>query len=210
MRTDYHMSGLPFVVDPHNTPRDNGHQIDWANVGERYRDTAGGTITVGVGGAAADATTVPVTALPVALPSGTTLDFGGKKFATLTADAAVGATSITVRALATALIAGDVATKAGTGKKRLPAGTVVGTLLGSGKISPRVVTTNPAVGIMATAAVEDEPFAAATGYGIFLGGVFYENLLPDASAGTLASAIKTELNANGTGFAFRTYTDNRG
>jgi hypothetical protein len=134
-RVDYQLSGLPFVVDPHNTPRDNGHQIDWANVSDDYLNEAG--------------------------------------------------------------------------RKVLPAGTVVGTLLGSGKISPRVVTTNPAVGIMATAAVEGEDSAAATGYGIFLGGVFYENLLPDESGGTLPSAIKTELNANGTGFAFRTYSDDR-
>lgn len=208
MRTDYNLSGLPFVVDPHNTPRDNGHQIDWANVGEQYRDT-GGIVTVGTGGAGADATTVPVVALPVALPSGAVLDFGGKKFATLTAAADEGATSITVRALATALVAGDVATKSGTGKKKLPAGTAIGTLLGDGKISPRVVTTNPAVGLLATAAVEGEEFAAATGYGIFIGGVFYENMLPDAVSGTLPSAIKTELNANGTGFAFRTYSDDR-
>lgn len=136
-RTDYTMSGLPFVVDPHNTPRDNGHQIDWANVADGYKDA--------------------------------------------------------------------------NGKKVLPAGTVVGTLLGGGKISPRVVTTNPAVGLLATAAVEGEDFAAATGYGIFIGGVFYENLLPDATGSpkTLPSAVKTELNANGTGFAFRAYSDNR-
>ena len=137
-RTDYNLSGLPFVVDPHNTPRDNGHQIDWANVADTYKNTAG--------------------------------------------------------------------------KKVLPAGVAVGSLLGGGKVSPRVALTNPAIGFLATAAVEGESFAAATGYGLFLGGVFFENLLPDATGTpkTLASAIKTELNASGTGVAFRTYTDTRG
>jgi hypothetical protein len=137
-RTDYNLSGLPFVVDPHNTPRDNGHQIDWENVDDAYKNA--------------------------------------------------------------------------DGKKVLPAGTAIGRLLGGGKISPRVVTTNPAVGLLATAAVEGEDSAAATGYGIFIGGVFFENLLPDAAGGppkTLDADIKTELEENGTGFAWRTYSDNR-
>lgn len=137
-RTDYFLSSLPFVVDPHNTPRDFGHQIDWANVASGYLNA--------------------------------------------------------------------------NGKKQLPAGTVVGTLLGTGKISPRVVTTNPAVGILATTAIEGEESAAATGYGIFTGGVFLENMLPDATGGppkTLASAVKTELNANGAFFVFRNYSDTR-
>jgi|SRR5919205_1219171 hypothetical protein len=134
-RTDYNLSGLPFVVDPHNTPRDNGHQIDWANVGNGYKNSAG--------------------------------------------------------------------------KKVLPAGTAVGTLLGSGKISPRVADTNPAVALLATTAIEDEDSAAASGYGVFLGGVFYENMLPDASGGVLPADIKAELAEAGTGFAWRTYSDDR-
>ena len=134
-RTDYNLSGLPFVVDPHNTPRDHGHQIDWENVDDAYQNDAG--------------------------------------------------------------------------KKVLPAGVAVGTLLGDGKVSPRVVTTNPAVGLLATTAIEGEGFAAATGYGLFIGGVFLENMLPDAVDGVLPEDIKTELNENGTGFAFRTYVDSR-
>ena len=52
-----------------------------------------------------------------------------------------------------------------TGKKYIPAGTVCGELIsaGAGTISPRVVTTNPATCILATAAYEDDPTAAATG-----------------------------------------------
>lgn len=137
-RTNLNLSGLPFVVDPHNTPRDNGHQIDWANVADTYKNASG--------------------------------------------------------------------------KKVLPAGTVVGSLLGAGKISPRVATTNPAIGLLQTAAIEDEETAAATGYGIFRGGVFYENLLPDATGGPpkrLAAAVVSELNASGTGYSFMDYTDTR-
>lgn len=97
------------------------------------------------------------------------------------------------------------------GKKIVYAGTVVGELLGTGKISPRVVTTNPAIGIIETNAVQDETFAALSGYGVLIGGHFYENLLPDATGTpkTLAATVKTELNANGFAFSFEPYGDNR-
>ena len=100
-----------------------------------------------------------------------------------------------------------------TGKKVLPAGTVVGELLGTGKVSPRVVTTNPAMGFLLQTAVEDSPAAASSGVGVMLGGPVYEALLPDAS-GTprvLAAAIKTELAAavTSTGFSFHVYEDLR-
>lgn len=98
-----------------------------------------------------------------------------------------------------------------TGKKVLPAGTVVGDLLGSGKVSPRVVTTNPAMGILETSATEGEPHAALSGYGVIIGGHLLANLLPDATGtpAVLAAAVVTELNAAGTGFAFSQYNDAR-
>ena len=101
-------------------------------------------------------------------------------------------------------------TNSATGKKWVPAGTAVGTLLGSGKASPRVVTTNPAAGILETDAHQDAPFDSV-GYGLIVGGVLYENLLPDASGTpkTLAAAVKNELNAAGTGFGFQQYIDSR-
>jgi hypothetical protein len=100
---------------------------------------------------------------------------------------------------------------AGSGSKKLKAGTAVGDLLSSGKLSPRVVTTNPAIGLLETDAVQDSQTAAASGYGVIVGGVVYENLLPDAVAGVLPSAIKTELNTAGAskGFLFQTYGDDR-
>lgn len=97
------------------------------------------------------------------------------------------------------------------GKKFLVAGTVVGELAGAGRVAPRVATTNPAIGILETDAVEDERFAALSGYGVMKGGILYENLLPDATGTpkTLSAAIKTELNAAGNGFAFEQYGDSR-
>lgn len=82
---------------------------------------------VGVAGAAQGATSIPVAALSGAIPNGTTLDFGGAKFARLTAAAAAGATSLTVTALVTALVSGDVATYLPPGSyKTVPSGTIVG------------------------------------------------------------------------------------
>lgn len=87
---------------------------------------------VAAAGAAGDATSIPLkTALVNAIPNGTSLDFGGKKFARLTAAAAKGATTLTVAALPTALVEDDTATYAGTGtkKKLVPSGTVIGRTL---------------------------------------------------------------------------------
>lgn len=90
----------------------------------------GARAVVDAAGAAGDATTVPLkTPLANAIPSGTTLRFGTKKFATLTAIAAAGATSLTVEALPTALVEDDTAIYAGTKKKLVPSGTVLGRTL---------------------------------------------------------------------------------
>lgn len=82
-------------------------------------------VTVGAN-AAVDAVSVTVAALPGPIPSGTVIDFGGKKFARLTAPAAKNAVTLAVAALATALVATDTGTYPGVGKKSVPSGTLVG------------------------------------------------------------------------------------
>lgn len=116
----------PFTAD---TLMPGGAKIDASAFA--YRDAL--VVTVGAAGALADATTVPVTIVSpwgrtgLTIPSGTVLDFGGDKFATLTAAADVGDTSITVRALVTALVQNDAATYQGTELvKLIPGGTLVG------------------------------------------------------------------------------------
>lgn len=101
---------------------------------------------------------------------------------------------------------------AGSGKKVLKAGTVMGELLGAGKLRPRVVTTNPATCVLETNAIEDEPSAAASGHGVMVGGVVFQNLMPDATGGppkVLPAAMKTELAAAGCTFKYETYEDSR-
>ena len=102
------------------------------------------------------------------------------------------------------------------GKKEIPAGTVMSED-DNGQVYPRAdadTGTNPthtARFIAETNMVEDEKEAALSGYGMILGGAFYENLLPD-STGTpkqLPADFVTELRASGTGYAFEQYTDSR-
>jgi hypothetical protein len=226
-RTTSYPTRAGFILDPSSVDRSSGRQIDWANVGNRFRRTPGTApvvVNVGAAGASASAVSVPCDALvcdgkatgEVCIPNGTVIWFSAGKFIKLNADAVVGATSLTTLAIPTALVDADVATypgAPGSGDKVLPAGTVVGELLGTGKVSPRVASTNPAVGFLETDAVENDPIAAKSGYGMIVGGVLYENLLPDASGSpkVLASAIKTELNTAGVskGFRFEQYADNR-
>lgn len=93
----------------------------------QFLATDGVTVTTSAQ-ALADATSISVSALSGALPSGTILYFGeSKEFAMLTAAAAAGATSITVQALPQTIESGDSATYAGTtGIKRVVSGTVIG------------------------------------------------------------------------------------
>lgn len=103
--------------------------------------------------------------------------------------------------------------KQSDGYKLVPAGTAVGELLGSGKISPRIVTTNPATLILETDAKENDFSAAASGYGCIDGGNLYENLMPQSTGGpprALAAGIKSELVTAGCRFKFYTYQDDRG
>ena len=84
-------------------------------------------VTVAVAGAAQNAVAVPVAALTAEIPAGTVLDFGGAKFARLTAKAAAGAVSLAVAALPTALVSGDKAFYKAPGVgRRIAAGRIVG------------------------------------------------------------------------------------
>ncbi len=91
--------------------------------------TDGTTVTVAAAGASVDDTTIPLKEpYPLKkIPSGQVIDFGGKKFARLTAEAAAGATSLTVAALPTALTEDDSATYKGvSGRYVIPGGTLLG------------------------------------------------------------------------------------
>ena len=81
-------------------------------------------VTVGANAAGA-ATSITVTALLGPIPAGTTLFFGGTKFALTVTPSAIGATTLTVAALPTALVSADAATYAGIALKAVRSGTLV-------------------------------------------------------------------------------------
>lgn len=210
-RTTYPNFARPaFVVDWQSVDRDGGHQIDWELVSEDYRETRGGRVTVN-GTAAQGATSIPVDALAFPLKTGQLLYFGqSQEFARLTADAAEGATSITVEALPQALEDNDFAPVSGSGKKTIPEGTVM-EIQSDGKMIPTqdVNGGSLAHGLLASTAVEGSRVAALSGYGLIIGGVVFETLLPEAVAGVLPSALKTALATSSKGFVYREFEDSR-
>lgn len=66
-------------------------------------------------------------------------------------------------------------------------------------------TSGDAIGILVTSAQENSRSDSLTGYGVFVGGVFYENLLPDFEDGEWETIV-TEL---GERFSFESYQDSR-
>ena len=91
------------------------------------------------------------------------------------------------------------------GHKVIKAGTAM-VQLANGKIVPRAIRpgTEEAIGLLISTADEKSQTDALTGYGIIVGGVIYENLLPEAVA-----TYKTELNTNGYAWVWAVYQDSR-
>jgi hypothetical protein len=106
----------------------------------------------------------------------------------------------------TAVTAG--ATFGAAGSKRVPAGWKM-YYTAAGKLGPTDPTTGavPAAealaGILATDAVENSKTAALSGYGVIVGGVIYQDLLPQPTAAT------ANLTSVGTGFVLLPYADDR-
>lgn len=209
----------PFVANQHSLIRAPGRQIDWDAVGESYKQGTEYTITINDAAAAEGDTSVTVTALGVALPVGTVLDFGEhsvdsvQMLAKLAAAAAVGDTTLTVEPLGHGIEDASTATyideSATDGVKTIPAGTAMAAL-SSGKVVPRVARpgSETAIGLLEASATEDD-VGGASGYGIIRGGVIYKNLLPDYSAGEPWDTIEGELEAAGVGmgWVWETYSD---
>lgn len=105
------------------------------------------------------------------------------------------------------------------GNKYVPDGTVMA-LMAGGKVVPRVdvllqaevgyegdlTGDEEAIGLLIGEANEADRSDALTGYGVLLGGVVYENLLPDAEHADF-DTWKTELAANAMPFLFREHVN---
>lgn len=164
--------------------------------------------------AAAGATSLTVEALPEDIDNAATAPYtGGRKLARVTTIALAGATSVTVDAIAENLDDNDVAYYGGTpGSETIPAGTVF-CELSSGKVVPRVDRpgSETAAMIAKTPMARNDQTAAVSGFGFYIGGVIFENLLPEADSGTglISSTYKTELEANLHRFIMEVYADDR-
>lgn len=201
-RTTYPGLARPnFMVDPHSAMRNSGRQIDWDNVPATFRQRPAFSATSDVISAAA-ATAWTVDATTADIKKGDRfVNAAGTKTLVASADTDAGAVSVPVLALAEATADNEVFNFVGEGDKIIKHGQAMAN--SSGKLIPRSASA-PAMGLLEGPAVEGDLNAALTGYGLIVGGVVYENLLPEIS-----STIKTELETNGLTFLFETYGDDR-
>jgi hypothetical protein len=108
----------------------------------------------------------------------------------------------------------------GLTKKRIPAGTIVAENA-DGKVIPRAdvaaafiahpsdwAGTETSVGFLVSDAVEDARSAALSGYGMFIGGVFYRELLPDHGNASFADWVSEVVDA-GYSVRLETFSDSR-
>lgn len=109
---------------------------------------------------------------------------------------------------------------AGLTKKMIPAGTVMAENA-AGQVIPRkdvaaAFIANPsdwpeastAAGFLVSNANEDSKTAAASGYGMFIGGVFYRELMPDNAEGDFDDWV-SEVADRGYSVRLETYSDSR-
>jgi hypothetical protein len=197
-----------FIADHSSVARNTGRQVSWDNLSDLRRSTA---FVVKLAAAAAQgAVALVVDALPQALRRGTLLFFGqAGEYARTTADEPAGEVNVAVEALPAAIEDDDEAVVAGSGMRSIKAGTIVAELA-DGTIIPRADVTGAetAVGFLISDAQEGAKHDALTGYGVMIGGVVYEDLLPDRDHADFATWIG-EINDAGPGVRLETYSDSR-
>lgn len=160
--------------------------------------------------AAAGATALTVEALPEAIAAGKTASFkGGTKQARVTTAAVSGGTTLAVDELQFAVADNAEATFGGIGSKIVKAGTIMAQL-STGLVIPRkAVTGAETASMMIVSTVEEGARQdAATGYGMFVGGSFYQDLLPDKDESGFATWIG-EIRTNGGWVRLEKYSDSR-
>ena len=146
--------------------------------------------------AVAGAASVTVAALSGPVPAGTTLDFGGAKFAVLTAPAAKNATTLTVRPIPTALAIGDTATYKGVGRKLLKSGTAVGRTNAEREANAAygpAAATDDEIMLLAYDVSDAEQANECELYRSNAGLIVKENFLPEVKAGTMIAAVLTAI-----------------
>jgi hypothetical protein len=194
------------VVDPQSVVLNSGRQVDWENVDSSFQNAAGNKVIpalqamseTAAGKLVPRTTTATLTSVVVAsnVATATRTNHGFSAGETVRIS---GSSLSYVNGLKTITTVADANTFtfAATGSNATASGTIT--------------AVRRATVLLATEAVENNVSDATSGYGCIIGGVFYENLLSDATGtpAVLPDDIKEELNATGTGFAFEQYADTR-
>lgn len=205
-RTTSYPTRPAFVVDPQSLSRNSGRQIDWAKVPAAYKNAAGKKVVhagsvLGVtvdGQAVPRAATQTLTSVVVAsnVATATLAAHGykvGDKLTIAGASLAYANGQIVVASVPDA----NTVTYAATGANATATGTITAAYT--------------AQCLLLTEAIEGQASDSRSGYGCLIGGVLFENRLPDATGtpALLPSAFKSELAAAGVGFAFEQFADSR-
>lgn len=172
--------------------------------------TGAGEFALTTADAAAGATSISVEALDAQIESADTATYeGGTIQARLTASAAKGATSLTVDDLQFLVPNDAEAIYSPGGSKVIKSATIMAELSG-GKVIPRKAVTGSetAIGFLVGDVEEDALQDALSGHGLIIGGVVYEDLLPDRDESGFATWI-TEIKTAGPGLRLETYSDSR-
>lgn len=200
-RTTTRFTQAPFIADPESVVRTLGRQVDWT----RITADADGVKRITAGRAVGfwDGKIVPVATTP-------------------TVTAAVSSNVVTVTLASHGLVVGDEVTVSGGTPSGINGTFAVASVpnantftyaatAADGAATGTILLRVQGAGFIETAASDAAREESLSGYGVIVGGRFFEALLPDA-AGTprvLAAALKAELVANMQHLGFEPYSDSR-
>lgn len=203
------LSNYGFVVDSESVRTSSGAQFNWDAV-DAARANADGNKVVKAGTVVArqsDGQIVPRADKPVAI----------------SAASDDGADEITATATAHGLSVGDIVVIEGANEARFNGSVTVATVAdantftyaptdttSAGSATGTLTASYRAWGLLITEARENAEEHALSGYGVFIGGHFFENILADADGnGNLPAAYLAELAATAGTFSFEDYADSR-
>jgi len=198
-RTTRDVSRPGFVADPNSISRNTGRTVDWPDLpASRENDDGDLELTAGLAVSFTPNGLIPRADTEFAL---TNLTTDGTGTATATTD---GDHNYEV---------GDTVTVTGTSNydgtyevTAVPSSNEFSYDLGADPADEGSGTSFiEAKGLLASNAEENSRVDSLSGYGVIVGGVIYETLLPES----LTAAVKSELQDHSTGFAFETYEDTR-
>jgi hypothetical protein len=211
-RTTTNTTRPAFVADPGSIDRNTGRQVDWTNVPTTFKNADGNKVILAGTVMSGEVNSDGIGDAGKMVP----------RSATTTVTVAVSSNVATATATAHPFKVGDTVYITGAnlayvnGEKTVAsvptANTFTFAAVGADASATGTITTAWRVcGILETNATENSMTDSLSGYGVIVGGVLFQNLLPD-STGTpkvLPAQYKTELDELGPGFYWSTYQDSR-